>query len=175
MKINIDKYQYQVSFSEEEVCFIATVTEFPYLTADGPTQTVALEELRVVVSDAIDILDSEGKKVPEPISEREYRGNITLRLLPETHRQLAEKARVAGCSLNQFLTSLIEKNMNADGIERATSRIEHFTAELEALRSAGMFFPDYYNCSSPKVGTGAKITPCFTLSSDNSYSSEQRI
>ncbi|GAB1483321.1 hypothetical protein MASR2M78_21370 [Treponema sp.] len=107
---SIDKYQYYVSFSEEDACFIATVAEFPFLTADGLTQAEALNELRTVVIEAIDILESEGKKVPEPLSGREYKGNISLRLLPESHRQLAEKAREAGCSLNQFLTSLIVKN-----------------------------------------------------------------
>lgn len=175
MKINIDKYQYQVRFSEEDVCFIATVTEFPYLTADGSTQAVALEELRAVVTDAVDILESEDKKVPDPISEREYKGNISLRLLPETHRQLAERARVAGCSLNQFLTSLIEKNMSADSIERATNRMERVAAELEALRSSGMFFPDIYNLASPKLGTGTKLGTWLSLSNDMYVSSEQRI
>lgn len=175
MKINIDKYQYQVVFSEEDVCFIATVAEFPYLTADGSTQAAALDELRAVVSDAVDILESEGKKVPDPISEREYKGNISLRLMPETHRQLAERARVAGCSLNQFLTSLIEKNMSADSIERATNRMERVAAELEAVRSSGIVFPDINNYASPKVGTGAKMVSCFTVPGDAYVSPDQRI
>lgn len=137
MPINIDSYQYQVSFSEEDVCFIATVSEFPYLSADGATQAAALQELRMVVADAVSILVSEEKTIPDPISEKEYKGNISLRLLPETHRQLAEKARIAGCSLNQFLTSLIEKNMNADSIERVLDRMEHTVSELETLRFRG--------------------------------------
>lgn len=137
MPMNIDRYQYQVSFSDEDVCFIATVSEFPYLTADGATQAAALQELRTVVADAVLILESEGKPIPDPISEKEYKGNISLRLLPETHRQLAEKARITGCSLNQFLTSLIEKNMNADSIERVLNRMEQAASELETFRLRG--------------------------------------
>ncbi len=124
MKTTIAKYQFQVSYVESESCFVATVAEFPYLSADGKTQAKALAELQSVVEAAVETLEAEGRTPPEPVRDREYKGNITLRLLPETHRQVSACARNAGCSLNQFLTSLIEKNMTADRIEQAVKELE---------------------------------------------------
>jgi predicted HicB family RNase H-like nuclease len=129
--MNIDTYQYQVFFSEEDQGFISTVAEFPYLSADGATHESAISELRAVVADAVEVLVSEGKEPPLPLSEREFRGNISLRLSSDIHRLVVTRAREEGCSLNQFLTSLIERNIYADKIEAVVKMLDRVSADLE--------------------------------------------
>lgn len=129
--MNIDQYQFKVFFSEEDGVYVSTVAEFPYLSADGATPGLAIDELRSVVAAAVEVLESEGKETPVPLCAREFKGNISLRLSSETHRLAAERAREEGCSLNQFLTSLIEKNIYADRIETAIRELGRVVSEIE--------------------------------------------
>lgn len=121
--VNIEKYEFHIRYSEEDAAYIGTVAEFPYLSADGPTPAEAYAAIKSVVEDAVEILSNEGKEVPIPFSERQFRGNISLRLSPETHRMAIVRAHQEGCSLNQFLTSLIERNLYADSIETAIKKL----------------------------------------------------
>lgn len=121
--VNIEKYEFHIRYSEEDVAYIGTVAEFPYLSADGSTPGEAYTEIKSVVEDAVEVLSDEGEDVPVPLSEREYKGNISLRLSPETHRMATIRAHQEGCSLNQFLTSLIERNLYADSIETAIKKL----------------------------------------------------
>jgi predicted HicB family RNase H-like nuclease len=129
--MDINKYQYQVFYSEEDQAFVSTVAEFPYLSADGASAGEAIAELRSVVEEAVGILLAEGKGAPLPLCEREYKGNISLRLSAETHKLAVTRAREEGCSLNQFLTSLIEKNIYADKIESIVNALGRVASELE--------------------------------------------
>ena len=123
MKNSIEEYEYHISYSEEDAAYIGTVSEFPYLSADGPSPAAAYEAIKSVVEAAVEILRDEGKDIPLPLTKREYKGNISLRLSPETHRMAAIRARQEGCSLNQFLTSLIERNLYADSIETVIDKL----------------------------------------------------
>ena len=128
----IDKYEFQIHYSGEDETFLGTVAEFPYLSADGATPEEAYSEIRSVVEEAIDILVSEGKEAPLPLSEREFKGNISLRLSPETHRMATMRSRQEGCSLNQFLTSLIERNLYADSIDKAVKQLSLVTLTVSS-------------------------------------------
>ena len=42
----------------------------------------------------------QGRRIPEPLSEREYSGRVTFRMPPGTHEEAARLAAVQGVSLN---------------------------------------------------------------------------
>jgi len=86
-----------------------------------------------LVEDAVDILRSEGKEIPLPFSEREFKGNISLRLSAETHRMAMIRAQQEGCSLNQFLTSLIERNLYSNTIFTAVEQLSRITSSLSSV------------------------------------------
>jgi len=123
MKNSIEEYEYHISYSEEDAAYIGTVSEFPYLSADGPSPAAAYEALSRLLKLLLRFFEMKGKIFLYPLSKREYKGNISLRLSPETHRMAAIRARQEGCSLNQFLTSLIERNLYADSIETAIDKL----------------------------------------------------
>jgi predicted HicB family RNase H-like nuclease len=128
---HIEEYQYKVAYSAEDQSYVATVSEFPYLSADGSTMVEALEELKAVVTTSVEILISEDKDIPMPFSQREFKGNISLRLSPEIHRTVVERAREEGCSLNQYLTSLIERNLYADKIGETVKALAKAANDLQ--------------------------------------------
>ena len=66
------------------------------------TPEKAFSGIRDVVAFAAKALDEEGAPIPEPLSTHRYRGAITLRIPPETHRSLAMDAAEAGVSMNRL-------------------------------------------------------------------------
>jgi HicB family len=56
-----------------------------------------------VVADTVADLVSEGRAVPEPLSERSYSGKFNLRVGEGLHRRLAIQAAEEHLSLNQFV------------------------------------------------------------------------
>lgn len=130
MSNDSNTYEYHITYSPEDAAYIGTVAEFPYLSADGPTPEQAYSEIRSLVEEAIDILQQEGKEIPLPLSQREFKGNISLRLSPETHRMAMIRAQQEGCSLNQFLTSLIERNLYSNSIMTAVEQLSQMIAKF---------------------------------------------
>jgi predicted HicB family RNase H-like nuclease len=101
----VDKYTYRIEWSEEDRVFIARCLEFPGLAAHGNTTEDALKEIRVVVRESINWLKEDNKSVPQPLGVKKFKGNLTLRIPPELHRELAIKSAEQGVSVNQYILS----------------------------------------------------------------------
>ncbi len=109
MKISkfIEKYTYRVEWSEEDNTHIAKCLEFPSLSTHGATMEKALTEIKTVINETIKWMQEENEKVPEPFSLKQYKGNLTLRVPSDIHRQLAIKSAEQGVSINQYILSKI--------------------------------------------------------------------
>ena len=99
----IQKYDYRVTWLEDDQAFIARVGEFPLLAAHGDTPHQALDEICFVVKEVIADLQASGEPVPEPYSLRTYSGRLNLRMPKELHRELAREAASQNISLNQLI------------------------------------------------------------------------
>ena len=97
-----DRYTYRVMWSDEDEMFVGLCAEFGLLSHLDDTPEKAFSGIRDVVAFAVKALDEDGAPVPEPLSTRRYRGAITLRIPPETHRALAMDAAEAGVSMNRL-------------------------------------------------------------------------
>jgi predicted HicB family RNase H-like nuclease len=74
------------------------------LTFEGET----LPELRTAFADTIaDYRDWCAERGTEP--EKPYSGTLSLRIAPELHRRVAERAALAGESINQFIAERLEE------------------------------------------------------------------
>jgi predicted HicB family RNase H-like nuclease len=105
MKDLIDKYTYRIEWSEEDQVYIARCLEFSGLAAHGSSYENALKELKTVVKETVYWLKEDKKPVPDPFSIRKFKGNMTLRVPPELHRELAMKSAEEGVSVNQYILS----------------------------------------------------------------------
>jgi len=101
----IEKYTYRIEWSEEDNTHIARCLEFPSLAAHGKKAEDALIEIEKVVEETIEWLQEENEPIPEPLGLKKYKGNLTLRVPPDIHRQLAIKSAEEGVSINQFILS----------------------------------------------------------------------
>ncbi|WP_240630133.1 type II toxin-antitoxin system HicB family antitoxin [Specibacter cremeus] len=91
--VAIDHYAYSVSWSVEDEEFVATVAEFPSLSWLDGTQDKALRGLEALIADVVRDMQDNGEDVPTPFAEREYSGNLRVRVSPEKHRKLVIAAR----------------------------------------------------------------------------------
>ncbi len=101
----IEKYTFRIEWSEEDKVHIARCLEFPSLTAHGNTTEDALIEIEKVVKESLKWLKEENEPIPEPLGLKKFKGNLTLRVPPEIHRELAIKSAEEGVSINQFILS----------------------------------------------------------------------
>jgi len=128
-----EKYSYQVGWSDEDECFVARCLELPDIGGHGASAEEALAEAREAAEIAIQWMEEEHEKTPEPYGARNYSGNLSLRIPPETHRLIALKAALSGVSNNQFLTSLIERNLLGDTAAEMIDRISTLAETLSAV------------------------------------------
>ncbi|HIJ86794.1 MAG TPA: type II toxin-antitoxin system HicB family antitoxin [Desulfuromonadales bacterium] len=105
MKYDQRKYTYRIEWSDEDQVHIARCLEFPSLATHGKTPEKALKEIEFVVAESIRWIEEEGGVVPEPLGTRHYKGNITLRVPPDVHRNLAMLSAEQGVSINQLVLS----------------------------------------------------------------------
>ena len=54
-------------------------------------------------------MEEAAESVPEPFGMKRYKGNLTLRIPPELHKQLAIRSAEEGVSINQYILSKINK------------------------------------------------------------------
>jgi predicted RNase H-like HicB family nuclease len=103
------KYRIEISWSEEDQCYVARVPELPGCMTDGETYTAVAENVEQAIQSYVGTLMAEGKPVPVPVAERSFSGKIPLRIDPRLHRDLVMKADLEDLSLNEFLATRLEK------------------------------------------------------------------
>jgi predicted HicB family RNase H-like nuclease len=102
--IDPEKYTYRVMWSEEDQEYIGLCTEFPSLSWLAASQGDALSGITKLVADVLADMIKRKEVVPEPLSLREFKGKIALRVPPEQHRELAMEAAEQGVSLNRLIS-----------------------------------------------------------------------
>ena len=90
-------------------------------TAAGDTIEEALHTLEEVKRDHFERLLSEGKEIPLPPpvdADEHYSSRFLVRIPRHLHRRLAQLAELEGCSLNQYVTSLLAEASTAEWLEK---------------------------------------------------------
>lgn len=116
MDSRTNRYSYQVQWSDEDNAYIATCAEFPSVSAFADSPPDALAEVMQVIDASIELLEEEGDTPPEPMATRTYSGTLSLRLPPTTHRDAAIAAAHENVSLNQYITSQLERASAMSGV-----------------------------------------------------------
>ena len=101
--MDINKYTYQVAWSEEDQEFVASVAEFPslsWLDANRQQAELCLIEL---VAEVVEDMEASGEEVPIPLGSRSYSGKFNVRTSPSLHRRLVIAAKAEGISLNALV------------------------------------------------------------------------
>lgn len=101
--MNPEKYTYQVSWSEEDGEYVATVLEFPSLSWLAPERQEAENGLVRLVTDVVKDMAESGETIPTPLGERSYSGKFNVRTSRSLHRRLVMEAQTEGVSLNAWI------------------------------------------------------------------------
>jgi len=60
------KYPIHLNWSDEDDCYIATIKEFPGMSAFGDTPEQAAHEARIAAEAMIEVLKEDGEEIPAP-------------------------------------------------------------------------------------------------------------
>src|ERR1700677_4540298 len=104
LKAKAARYMKIVEWSDEDGCFVGSAPPLIGECCHGQDEAKVYAELCRIVEEWIEILETDGRKLPEPLSSKKFSGKFVLRVGPVIHRRLAAKALVAGESLNSFCT-----------------------------------------------------------------------
>lgn len=104
------RYSYRLKWSSKEKAVVAEVIEFPELRVVQRTYPKALRAIQKLVSEHIVKHKQMNKKIPSPLSERDYNGQISLRMTPELHQKLSYEAAEQGVSLNNLINRKLESS-----------------------------------------------------------------
>ncbi len=100
---NHEHYNYRVIWSAEDQEYVGLCAEFPSLSYLDENRITALNGITDLVKDIMVDMETNGEKVPTPISEKKYSGKFQVRITPERHRMLAIEAAEQNISLNRYI------------------------------------------------------------------------
>lgn len=103
--MEMDKYTYRVTWSEEDSEYVGLCAEFPSLSWLADTPEAALAGIRDTVSQVVQDMQSTGETIPQPLATREYSGKFTVRIPPDVHRRLQIQAAESKVSFNRLISS----------------------------------------------------------------------
>jgi predicted HicB family RNase H-like nuclease len=109
LKAKAAQYTKIVEWSEEDGCFVGSAPAIIGPCCHGNDEAKVYAELCQIVEEWIEILETDGHPLPEPLSAKKFSGKFVLRLEPALHRRLAAKALAAGESLNSFCVKKLIK------------------------------------------------------------------
>jgi antitoxin HicB len=102
-------YSVNLTWSDEDGGYIATIPEFDGLSAFGDTPEEALAEAKTALQGFVEVLEEAGQALPEPQRICPYSGQLRLRLPKSLHARLSEMARRENTSLNTLIVSLVSE------------------------------------------------------------------
>ena len=109
--MNADRFSFQLRWSDEDGGYIATSPEFVGVSAFGLTAESALQEARIALEAAIEIMLVDGKVIPQPLGIPSFSGQFRLRIPPTLHRQLVERSEWEGVSLNHLCSVILAQGV----------------------------------------------------------------
>ncbi len=115
-------YSMNIIWSDEDEAFLATIPEFPGLSAFGETQEEAMQEALEAARGMVAVYEEDVEKIPEPRKKREYSGQTRLRLPKSLHENLAREAEAEGTSLNSYIVFLLTQNYTVEHIQKIQKR-----------------------------------------------------
>ena len=109
LKAKAARYTKIVEWSDEDGCFVGSAPPLIGQCCHGKDETRVYAELCQIVEEWIEILETDGQALPEPLAAKKFSGKFVLRVEPAMHRRLAAKALAAGESLNSYCAKTLVK------------------------------------------------------------------
>ncbi len=109
LKAKAARYMKIVEWSEEDACFVGSAPPLIGHCCHGQDEAKVYAQLCRIVEEWVEILETDGRELPEPLAAKKFSGKFVLRVEPALHRRLAAKALASGESLNSFCAKTLLK------------------------------------------------------------------
>jgi predicted RNase H-like HicB family nuclease len=109
----VNKYGFNIAWSDEDQGYIVTCPEFSGLSAFGLTVEEALAQAQDALGLFIKTYQEDGLPLPEPQTIQVYSGQFRVRMAKDQHRQAALAAAREGISLNRFVENAVAFKLGA--------------------------------------------------------------
>jgi predicted RNase H-like HicB family nuclease len=130
----MDKYSFNIFWSEEDNAYFAICPEFPGLSAFGDTPEQALAEGKIVLEMTIETYKEAGLPLPEPKVYAGYSGQFRVRIPKTLHAQLVSQAAAEGVSLNALVENYLAEGVGTKrGVSVLQNALDHALQTIQAL------------------------------------------
>lgn len=130
----MNKYSFNIAWSEEDEEFVATCPAFRGLSALGETEAEALAEAKVALGLFIKTCEEKGIPLPDPQTIQQYSGQFRVRVPKTLHRKLAQQAGTESVSLNSLvvahLSEAVGVNTEAKRQKESRERAHRYVPQL---------------------------------------------
>jgi predicted HicB family RNase H-like nuclease len=108
-----DKYLKIVEWSEEDSCYIGTCPGLINGGIHGENEAKVYEELCQVVSEAVELYQTDGRPLPAATANKQYSGRFVLRVGSDLHKEVSIRAAQVGESLNSYCRKILQSAVHA--------------------------------------------------------------
>jgi len=119
------KYSINLIWSDEDNCYVATISEFPGLSAFGDTPEEAVEEAKIALKGFLKVYEEDGCTIPEPKILKPFSGQTRLRLPKSLHATLSQEALKEGVSLNSYIIHLLSERHVSKKLEKELTDLKN--------------------------------------------------
>jgi predicted RNase H-like HicB family nuclease len=164
----LEKYSFNVAWSDSDGEYVATSAEFPGLSGLGATAEAAMGELRTAMEVAVVALLEDGDPIPSAQHLDEHSGQFRLRIARSQHALLVIRAQREGISLNALIQTYVAAGLAADNTaSHAMQRLDTILLRAERMllqnrewslgsgNALGASLPDFVPVITTNNGTRA--------------------
>jgi antitoxin HicB len=123
-------YPVRIEFDKDDHLYVAEFLDLPGCSATGETVADAYKEVQAAKEDWLRLALEQGLPIPPPSKTEDYSGRVLLRIPTSLHATVADKARLHGTSLNQYLVHLISGSVVQDAFN---DKLDEMKAQIERL------------------------------------------
>lgn len=114
----MNKYAFNIEWSEEDQEYMATCPSFPGLSAFGVSEEEALAEAKVALQGFIETCEANDILLPEVVDRTSFSGKLQLRLLRSLHQLAAQMASSEGVSLNSYIADAVRARVSGEQVAK---------------------------------------------------------
>ncbi len=104
-------YTIETESYEGSSYYVIRVNELPGICTDSESLDEGMQEIKDLISCAVEIYKEKGEPVPEPIDREHYKGKILYRTDSGRHYIIARTAQMMHKSISKMLDTLIDKGL----------------------------------------------------------------
>jgi predicted RNase H-like HicB family nuclease len=105
-------YRMIVSYLGSKQVYVAQAPELPSCQAEGTTRSEAMAKLEVEMAAQVENMQTKGVEIPSPVEDLEFDGNLTLKVSPALHRDLAFMAKADAVEMDVLLTEMLAREVS---------------------------------------------------------------